>query len=291
MTDKLKLPNYGGQALIEGVLMRGPDKISAAFRLPDNSIVQKVEDLPNIYRAKILSFPFFRGLTLLWDALVLGYKFLMISANYQVEENEKIDRKSFTLSLIVSLFISVLVFFVGPGVLSKWMGDFFGWVPLGRNIFEGLFRLLLIILYLIVIGKNKDISRVFQYHGAEHKTINAYESGVELTPDNLTPVSRYHPRCGTSFTLTLVIFSIIVFALLGDLPMHLIIITRILFLPLIAMFAYEYIRFLSKNLNIPLIRYLSYPNMLLQGLTTREPGREVLEVAIAAFIGLKKPHD
>ncbi len=289
MTDKLKLPNYGGQALIEGVLMRGPDKISAAFRLPDNSILQKVEDLPNIYRAKIFILPFFRGLTLLWDALVLGYKYLMVSANYQVEENEKIDKKSFAWSLIVSLFISILVFFVGPGVLSKWIGEFFDWIPLVRNIFEGLLRLLVIFLYLIIIGNNKEISRVFQYHGAEHKTINAYESGVELTPENISSVSRYHPRCGTSFTLTLVIFSIIIFVVLGDLPMHLIIITRILFLPLIAMLAYEYIRFLSKNMDVPLIRYLSYPNMLLQGLTTREPDRDVLEVAIAAFKGLQKP--
>lgn len=283
MSEKLRLPNYGGQALIEGVLMRGKKYVAAAFRLPDGSIKTQSEELTGIYKSNILKIPFLRGLISLWDSLGLGTRYLTISANYQAKEDEKIENSSLFFSLFISLAISVAVFFVGPALLGSWIGSMLHFGTLATNIFEGVLRLAIILAYLFLMGKMKDIHRVFQYHGAEHKTINGYEHSKLLIVESIKSESNFHPRCGTSFLLTFAVISIIVFALFGKLTWWLLILTRILALPVIAMLAYEYIRFLSNHLENGFVRFISYPNLWLQKLTTREPTSDQIEVALAAF--------
>jgi uncharacterized protein YqhQ len=282
-TEKLKLPAYGGQALIEGVLMRGRNALAAAFRAPDGEIVVETEELQGIYKSKIRDIPILRGLILLWDAMGLGLKYLTASANMQTGEDEKIEGPELFGSLIFSFAIAIGLFFVAPAFLSELAEKYLGFSPWVSNLVEGLIRLILIILYIWGIGRMKEIERVFAYHGAEHKTINAFESGVELIPSKVKVCSREHPRCGTSFILTLVIISIILFTVIGPLPMLWRIVSRILLIPVIAGFAYEYTRWVSNHLDSKLIRFLITPNLALQKLTTREPDEQVLAVAIASF--------
>lgn len=282
-TDKLKMPSYGGQALIEGVLMRGRYGVAAAFRAPDGSIVIEKEALSGLYSSKIRKIPFLRGLILLWDGLGLGTRFLTKSANIQTGEDEKIEGPALYITLAASLLVAVLLFFVGPAALGKWAQHLSGISTLGMNLLEGVIRLAGIILYIWGIGKMKDIERVYAYHGAEHKTINAFEAGAPLTPEEVQKYPLEHPRCGTSFLLTLVVFSIIVFAMLGSLPTVWHILSRIILIPVLSMFAYEYIRFAANHLDQPAIRWLIKPNLWLQRLTTREPSLDMLEVSIASF--------
>ncbi|NMB89258.1 MAG: DUF1385 domain-containing protein [Chloroflexi bacterium] len=278
-----RLPSYGGQALIEGVMMRGSRYVAAAMRSPDGEIVVDTKELPAIYKSNLRKIPFLRGLIMLWDAMGLGIEFLTRSANVQSDEEEKIEGPAFYLTLAVSLLGGALVFFVGPAAL----GHFFesltaanGW---WGNLIEGAIRLVLIVGYIWAIGKMPDIKRVFAYHGAEHKTINAFEDGAVLTPENVSRYSLEHPRCGTAFLLTLVIFSIILFSLLGPLPIGWRLVSRIVLLPLLAGVAYEYLRWTANNIENPLVCILIKPNLALQHLTTREPDLSMLEVSISAF--------
>lgn len=287
-SENLKLPSYGGQALIEGVLMRGANYIAAAIRLPDGSIHIEQEKLSGIYKSGIRKIPFLRGLILLWDAMVLGTKYLGIAANLQGSEEEKIDKKTLSLTIVISIALAVGLFFVLPALASQGLMRLIGFSAGLGNVIEGLVRLAFIIGYMWAIGLMPDIRRVFAYHGAEHKTINAFEAGAELTPENVAKYSLEHPRCGTAFLLTLIIFSIILFSLLGDLPFLLVIISRIIFVPILAMFAYEYIRFTANHLENPLIKLIIIPNLALQKLTTREPDLAMLEVSIAAFDSMYK---
>ena len=282
-TDKLKMPSYGGQALIEGVLMRGKFGLAAAFRVPDGSIVIEEEPLTGIYSSKLTKVPFLRGLVLLWDALGLGTRYLTKSANLQSGEDEKIEGPALYLTLAVSLLVAVALFFVGPAALGKLIQNWTGISTLAMNVIEGVIRLAGIVLYIWGIGKMKDIERVFAYHGAEHKTINAFEAGADLTPETVKKYPLEHPRCGTSFLLTLMVISILVFALLGSLPTIWLLLSRIILLPVIAMLAYEYIRFTANHMDSPIIRWMIKPNLALQRLTTREPSLDVIEVGIAAF--------
>lgn len=217
--EKSRFPAYGGQALIEGVLMRGASHLAVAMRAPDGSITLRTENLTGIYQSPIKKIPFLRGLLLLWDALVLGTRYLTISANVQAnEDDEKIEGASLFAALGISFFLGIGLFFVAPAAaalgmerwlhVSSWMG----------NLIEGIIRLAILIGYMWIIGKSADIARVFGYHGAEHKTINAFEAGETLTPENVAKYSLEHPRCGTSFLLTVVVLSILVFSLLGPLP-------------------------------------------------------------------------
>lgn len=278
-----KLPSYGGQALIEGVVMRGEFAVAAAMRAPDGSIVSHVEELGKIYQSKLRNIPFLRGLVVLWDALGLGMRFLVLSANVQTGEEYKLKKHELILTLLLSFAFLAVVFFWGPSEIGNLLakalnsGDYTG------IIFEGLLRLIVVILYLWGIGKAADISRVFAYHGAEHKTINAFEAGEELTPEKVARYPLEHPRCGTSFFITLIILSILVFTLLGPLPFFLRLISRLFLIPLMAGIAYEYIRWAARNLSSRWIRLLFKPNLLLQSLTTREPTIDMLEVSIAAF--------
>ena len=289
--NKEQMPSYGGQAVIEGVLMRGKSSVAMANRTPTNNIVIHREKLTGIYTSNLSKVPFLRGLIVLWDSLGLGMRFLTISANIQTGEDEKLEGPMLYITLIISILFGVGIFFLAPALVSGLIARFTtidAWVT---NLFEGILRLVLLIGYLWIIGRMPDIQRVFMYHGAEHKTINAYEDGQELTPGNVKSYSLEHTRCGTSFILTLVILSILIFSLLGPLPLHWRLLSRVLMIPILAGLAYEYIRLLSKYLSNPLVQLMIKPNLALQQLTTREPTEDMIEVAIRAFEEMKKMED
>ncbi|HEY9088551.1 MAG TPA: DUF1385 domain-containing protein [Anaerolineaceae bacterium] len=278
-----RLPSYGGQALIEGVLMRGSKALAAAFRAPDGKIIVETQHLEGIYRSPVARIPFLRGLVLLWDALGLGFRYLTLSANVQAGEEEQIEGPMQYVTIGFSLLFAVALFFVAPAGIGHLGERLTGMNPWWSNVVEGLVRLALMIGYIWLIGRMPDIQRVFAYHGAEHKTINAYEAGADLKPEVVIRYSLQHPRCGTSFLLTLIVLSILVFALIGPLPPFWRYASRIILLPLLAGVAYEYIRWMANHLDSPLVRLLIRPNLALQSLTTREPTLEMLEVAITAF--------
>ncbi len=297
MGEPLQLPAYGGQAVIEGVMMRGARNVAIAMRAPDQKIVIHRESLGGIYKSRIVKIPFLRGLVMLWDALGLGMRALTISANTQTGEEEKLEGPALYLTLGVSLAFGVGLFFLAPaavGQLSeRLMASAFpasspGWVSWMGNLLEGLIRLILLIGYIWAVGLIPDVRRVFSYHGAEHKTINAFEAGAELTPESVQRFSLEHPRCGTAFLLTLVLFSVLLFSLLGPLPILWRFASRLLLLPVLAGLAYEYIRWTANHLGSSFVRLLIKPGLALQHLTTREPSLEMLEVSIAAFNAMRE---
>lgn len=291
MVEKSRFPLYGGQAVIEGVMMRGTHSVAIAMRGPDHQIAIHKEPLGALYKHKIIKIPFLRGLVMLVDALLLGTRALTISANVQTGEEEKIEGPLLYGTLFVSLAIGVGLFFLAPAGLGQLSERFLRLGSWWSNLLEGLVRLGLLIGYIWAVGQLPDIRRVFAYHGAEHKTINAYEAGVELTPDNVDKFSVEHPRCGTAFLLTLVLLSILIFSLLGPLPFVWRMASRILFLPFLACIAYEYIRWTANHLDKKFVQILIKPNLALQRLTTREPGKDMLEVSIAAFNAMRLEED
>lgn len=285
-SKELRMPSYGGQALIEGVLMRGKNALSSAMRAPDGKIVIYSEKLQGPFKNELFQIPFLRGLIILWDSLIVGMKYLTISANVQANEDEKIGGTSLYLAVLISISFAILIFFVLPVFITSLLANFIQLNTFTNNLLEGLIRLITIIIYLWLISFMPEINRVFAYHGAEHKTINAYEGHAELDVSSVMNFSVQHPRCGTSFLLTLVIFSIILFSFFGEIPFLIKLISRIVFVPIIAMLAYEFIRWLGNHLENPIIRLVAMPNMALQNLTTREPSPEMVEVAIKAFTSL-----
>ncbi len=278
-----RLPSYGGQALIEGIMMRGSRALSVAMRAPDGEIIIHTEPLEGIYVSRWAKVPFVRGLVLLWDSLGLGMKYLTMSANLQSGEDEKIEGKDLFITLAGSILIAVALFFAAPAFLGALFEKLLSINNLASNIVEGLIRLAAILGYIWIVGKMPEINRVFAYHGAEHKTVNAFESHANLIPENVIHYSLIHPRCGTAFLLTLVLLSIIVFALLGPLSFFWRIASRILLIPVLAGIAYEYIRFTSRYIHHPLVQFILKPYLALQKMTTREPDIQMIEVVIAAF--------
>ncbi len=278
-----KIPSYGGQAVIEGVIMRGKSSVAMAVRSPENEIITFQESLTGIYTSKLAKIPFLRGLIVLWDSLGLGMRYLTMSANVQTGEDEKLEGPALYLTLAFSLTLGIGLFFLLPAFISGLLARYASLNSWESNLIEGAFRLLLLIGYLWGIGKMPEIKRVFMYHGAEHKTINAFEDGVSLTPENVMPYSLEHPRCGTSFILTLVLLSILIFSLFGPMTIFWRLISRLLLIPVLAGISYEYIHFLSKHLDSPIGKTIVKPNLALQKLTTREPSVEMLEVSINAF--------
>lgn len=287
MTEKSRFPLYGGQAVIEGVMMRGTNSVAIAMRTPNKDITIHKEPLGALYKQKIFKIPFLRGLVMLLDALILGTRALTISANTQTGEDEKIEGPLLYFMLFISLAIGVGLFFLAPAALGQLSEHFLRIGSWWGNLLEGLVRLLLLVGYIWAVGQMSDIRRVFAYHGAEHKTINAYEAGSELNPDNVARFSTEHPRCGTAFLLTLILLSILVFSVLGPLPFWWRMASRVLLLPFLACIAYEYIRWTANHLDSKLVRTLIKPNLALQHLTTREPTKDMLEVAIAAFNAMR----
>ncbi len=283
-----RIITYGGQAVIEGVMMRGQRGFAIAMRAPDGKIVVHKEKLGEIYRSRIVKIPFLRGVIMLWDALGIGMRALTIAANTQTGEDEKLEGPVLYVTLGFALLFGVGLFFLLPAGLGSLTEKYLGWNVWASNLFEGFLRLLLLVGYIWGIGFMPDIKRLFAYHGAEHKTINAYEAGAELTPESVAKFSLEHPRCGTAFLLTLVLFSILVFTALGPLPILWRLLSRILLIPVLAGLALEYIRWTANHLKNPFVRLLIKPNLALQSLTTREPDVSMLEVAIESFKSMRQ---
>jgi len=286
----LKLPTYGGQAVIEGVMMRGKKQLCVAVRNPQGEIISHSEPLPpRVYDSRVSNLPFVRGLILLWDMLVLGMKMLMFSANISLEGAEEDGEEPVQLSngamyalLAVSLAFGIGLFFVVPLLLAHLLG---GSVhgSFGASLVEGVIRIALFIGYLGLMGRLPDIHRTFMYHGAEHKTINAFESNAPLEPESVQRSSTIHPRCGTTLLLFVLVVAIFVFAAIGTPPLPIRVVSRIVCVPLIAALCYEWIRFAARHIDNPVMRAFMTPAMALQRLTTREPTLDQLEVSIAAL--------
>jgi uncharacterized protein YqhQ len=286
---------YGGQAVIEGVMMRGRTSMAVAVRNPQGNIVVHTEPLTaKIYTASWGKWPFVRGLTLLWDALGLGMRALMWSAEVsaQEDENEKVEFSGPVAwtTIATSMAFAVGLFFLLPTFASRWLATYVNDNAVVDAIFEGVIRLVLFVAYIWAIGRIPEIGRVFGYHGAEHKAINAYEAGAPLTVEHVRQYSLQHVRCGTSFLLYVLVISIILFAPLtfagvepGWLALILRFVSRLLLVPLVAGIAYEIIRFSAAHAGNPLMRLLIAPGLAMQKLTTREPDDSMIEAAIAAL--------
>ena len=281
--------NVGGQAVIEGVMMRGQDLLATAVRRPDGEIVYKKTYISK-NRGKLSNIPFFRGAVMLFESLVMGIKELTFSANQsEMEEEKQLSHKEAVLTTIGSLALGIGLFIVVPSLLG---GFLFKNDRLHANLLEAALRLLFFVLYIWIISFSKEVQRVFQYHGAEHKSIYTYEEGLELTPENAKKYTTLHPRCGTSFLLIVMLIAIIVFSALdfilpppSTIYMKLFtrVVLRILFMPIIAGIAYEIQRYTSRHLDKLWVRMIAAPGMWLQKITTKEPDMEQLEVAIVAL--------
>jgi uncharacterized protein YqhQ len=268
--------------------MRGKSAMAIAMRAPDGKIVTHTENLAAVYRGWVSRTPFIRGMILLWDALGLGIHALTISANTQTGEDEKLEGPALYGTLAVSLLFGIGLFFLAPAAVGGLFERFFGWSSWWSNVLEGVLRLTLLIGYLWLLGFMPDVRRVFSYHGAEHKTINAFEAGAELKPEVVTNYPIEHARCGTAFLLTLVIISIFVFSFLGPMPLFWRLVSRVLLIPIMAGIAVEYIRWTANHLDWAVVRWMIKPNLALQRLTTREPDLTILEVAIASFNAMRQ---
>src|SRR5262245_46295933 len=275
---------YGGQAVLEGVMMRGLRQATVAVRSPQGEIVFKHEPL-NVQRRHIWeTWPFLRGILMLWDALTLGIRALNFAAPVAIgEEEEPPAGLATTGALVLSLAFAIGLFFVLPAFLGSLI-ERLGATPLMREFAQGLIRLALFIGYIVAISRLPDIQRVFSYHGAEHKTINAYEASEPLTVDSVRRFTLIHPRCGTSFLLVVFIVSFIVFAFVRDLPFWLRLLSHIPLIPVIAGVTYELLRLSATNYHRAWVRRLVAPTLALQRLTTREPDDSMLAVAIAALL-------
>ncbi len=275
---------YGGQAVIEGVMMRGSRHMAVAVRRPSGEIAVHSEPLPpGIYNSPLGKLPFVRGLTMLWDQLVLGTRSLFYSADIALEDEEvefsgavAWGTLAFSLAFGVGLFILLPMFLVG-------MVDRYIHTALLSNLAEGMLRLMFFLAYLIIMGRLPDIQRVFAYHGAEHKTVNAYEAGVPLTPHDVQKFATAHTRCGTGIILIVLLLFVLLSSLMGRPPLAQRLLSRLVLIPVVAALAYEYMKFTARHYDQPLVRALASPGLLLQRLTTREPDESMLEVSIAAL--------
>lgn len=274
--------SIGGQAVIEGVMMRGPKFIATAVREPSGNIVVQKEPLKSVSdKYPILKKPMIRGVVALIESLVYGLKCLSFSAQAAGEEGEELSNKEIAMTMVVSLGLAIVLFVIIPTYAAKYIHSAIT-DPKVLNLLEGLLRLGIFLAYIIGISMMKDIKRVFEYHGAEHKTIYAYEAGEPLDVEHVRPHSTLHPRCGTNFLLIVMVVSIVMFAFLGwpDLLMR--IVSRIILLPLVAGISYEIIRFAGKS-DKKWVMMAILPGLWLQKLTTREPSDDQIEVAIRAL--------
>ena len=282
-----KCPNIGGQAVIEGVMMRAPGNLAIAVRKGDGTIVVRREKI-KIDHSALFKKPFIRGLVGLYDSLVLGIKALNFSAEQaDIEGDKPVTKKETILSIILGLGLGIGLFLFLPLLATNLMKNVFPLIEdsfLVFNAVDGVIRMFLFVLYIFIISRFKDIQRVFQYHGAEHKAIFTHEAGLDLTVENSRKMSRFHPRCGTSFLLIVMLVSIVVFSLIPkDSAFIIKFASRIVFLPLIAGISYEILKLSGRHFHNPLIKMLIAPGLWLQKLTTREPDDTQLEVAIASI--------
>ncbi|NJN65950.1 MAG: DUF1385 domain-containing protein [Chloroflexaceae bacterium] len=274
--------SYGGQAVLEGVMMRGQHQATVAVRDPSGEIAYKHFPLDVQKRARWERLPLIRGVVLLWDTLNLGTRALNFSAGVVSGEQEAFSKKTSIGAMLVALAFAVGLFFVTPLLLASLSG-YLGASLLLREILEGGVRLALVVGYVVLVGRIPEIQRVFGYHGAEHKTVNAYEAGSPLTVASVRHCSLIHPRCGTSFLVVVVVISFGVFLLLGGLPLWVRVLSRVVLVPLIAAGAYELLRLLATHYHRPWVRVLAAPALFFQKLTTREPDDLMIATAIAAL--------
>jgi uncharacterized protein YqhQ len=296
--------SYGGQAVLEGVMMRGRTFMAVAVRAPDKSIVVTSEMLPmRLYGGIVQKIPLVRGMTMLWDALGLGMKALMFSADIQMAdagdgaeadgakpaEPASLSKPLAWTTVAVALVFGIGIFFVTPlavvGLAEHLLG---GTSTLWSNLAEGLIRLVLLVGYVALIGLMPDVKRVYAYHGAEHMTIHAWEHNDPLDPAHVGKYPPAHPRCGTAFLLEVVAISVVLFALLGTPDLWLRVLSRIVLIPVIAGIAYELLRLGGKYPESPFMKAIVAPGLLLQSLTTRYPDESQMEVAIASMQELLK---
>jgi uncharacterized protein YqhQ len=283
------LKNIGGQAVLEGVMMRSPSNWAVAVRKPDGQIAQVVTAISSpMARNRIFRLPVIRGVIALGESLAIGFRALAISANYAAQDPEaaegevqtEIGRGQIIFSFAIAIGFALMLFKVTPALITSWL-------PIDTTgvfvIIEGVIRVSIFLLYLLLISLLPDLRRVFQYHAAEHKAINAYEAGEELTPENVQKFSLIHPRCGTAFLLWVMVIGIFVFAFVGQPAWYYLIGSRILLLPVIAGLAYELIRFAGKNQDNRVLMWLLAPGLWLQRLTTRQPSLDQIEVSIRAL--------
>jgi uncharacterized protein YqhQ len=311
MDDKNKDILYGGQAVIEGVMMRSPREFAVACRKPDGGIEVRHEEVKSIWgRGRMLKIPLVRGVFVLIDALHLGIKALMFSANLALAEeqkknpkkNPKPSRESKTrgqrindiaigVTLPIGLLMGVLLFVVLPNVAAGFLKKPLGDERVLLNLGEGLIRIVIFVLYIMFISLMPDIRRVFMYHGAEHKAINMFENGEELTPENARRSTTRHVRCGTSFIVLVLIISIFAFSFFGWDNWAERILSRLVVLPLVAGIAYEIVRFVGRRRDSRWARALVVPGLWFQRLTTREPTDDMVEVAVTALHEVIEPQD
>ena len=286
-----KKPNVGGQAVIEGVMMRGKTHVAVAVRQPDGEISVDVRPVNSISdRYPILKKPFLRGVVSLVESLVMGMKALAYSAQVSGDEDEKLDSKEMALTIAVSAGLAILLFIVIP----TWSMRFLTGITqdhMALNLAEGVLRMAIFLAYIAAISSMNDIQRVFQYHGAEHKTIYTYEAGLPLKVENVRPFSTLHPRCGTNFLMIVMLISMFIFTFLGWPSLLERIASRIILMPVIAGVSYELIRYAGAHTDNTLVRIAITPGLLLQKLTTRQPDDSQIEVAIASLKAVVPPED
>lgn len=282
MADKKKY-NYGGQAVIEGVMIRGRTSVVTAVRRPNGEITVDVKPLPSLTTNRLRRAPLLRGVVILIEAMVLGIKSLLYSANIAMEEEEEeIPTKAIWGMIASAVVLVVVLFFIAPLFLTKLANNY---IPntVVFHIVEGVIRLAIFIAYLKVISLLPDIKRVFTYHGAEHKTVNAYEAGVPIEVESIKSYSTAHVRCGTSFLFLVLVIAIFIFSFVGREILWLMIGARIVLIPVIMGLGYEVIYFGARHTNNWFMKIIMAPGLLMQSLTTGEPDDRQMEVAIAAM--------
>jgi uncharacterized protein YqhQ len=281
---KIKPVYYGGQAVIEGVMMRGPKNVAVAVRRPDGQIDIKDQPLASLYTGRLREIPFLRGGIILIETMVLGVNALLHSAQVAAaEEGEEISPAMLWGTMAIGMVFAVALFFVAPLLIANFLIFPYVESALLGNLIEGVIRIGIFILYLYLVGLMPDIRRVFSYHGAEHKVVNAYEAGMPLELEHVRNYSTAHTRCGTSFLLIVLVIAIVVFSLLGRPDLWLSIISRIVLLPVIAAIGYEFVRVGAAHAKNPVMRSILAPGLVLQSMTTREPDDSQIEIALTAL--------
>jgi uncharacterized protein YqhQ len=283
MPDSHQPTYYGGQAVIEGVMIRGPGHMAIAARAPDGSIVTRDETLPSVMSGRLRRLPLARGIIVLYDTLALGISALTWSSQVAAgAEPREVNKAQMYVSLGFTLVFVGAIFFAGPVLLTGWIGEVIGNEYIEVAI-EGLLRLGMLVGYIWLIGRIPSVQRVFAYHGAEHRAIHAYEHGRTLTPDAIREYPNAHPRCGTAFLLTVMVIALFVFIALGAPPIWVRIVERLALVPVIAAVAYELLRAGQRYSTTPVVSWFYKPNLWLQHMTTRDPDDGQIEVAIVAL--------
>ncbi len=274
---------YGGQAVIEGVMIRGPHSVVVACRRPDGEIAVRRETLGGVYTGLLRRIPFVRGVIVLWETMALGMRSLIYSSNVALGEEENEISPIAVIGMgLAALVVVAAIFFAGPVLLTSWLEGRIDSSVVVVAI-EGLIRLAILVAYIGLIGLVPDIRRVYAYHGAEHKSIHALEAGDPLEPPAVQRHPTAHVRCGTSFLLTIVVVSVVLFAALGSQELWMRVASRVVLIPVIAAIAYELIRLGGRFYGNPVARVLMWPNLALQKLTTRQPDDSQVEVALRAL--------